>query len=109
MWVYTPTIFLTNLPTLFHQPKMGTMKEHDAFLRAFGENLKRLRLEKDLSYRKMSQRCEIDYSDISKIEKGGVNIQLSTIFELAKALDVAPRELFDHDRSGDSSNQQNGT
>lgn len=105
MWVFEPIIFLTNPSTLFHQPKMDTMEGHDAFLRAFGETLKRLRLERDLSYRKMSQRCEIDYSDISKIGKGGVNIQLSTIFELAKALEVAPRELFDYDRLDNSTHQ----
>ncbi|WP_168796393.1 helix-turn-helix domain-containing protein [Flagellimonas onchidii] len=79
------------------------MKEHDAFLKAFGESLKLLRLDRGLSYRKMSQRCEVDYSDISKIEKGMVNIQLSTVAELAKALDVPVKELFDFGGTENSS------
>jgi len=29
----------------------------------------------------MAQRCNIDYSDISKIEKGKVNIQVTTVVE----------------------------
>lgn len=66
-----------------------------AFLKAFGVRLQFLREEKQLSLRQLAQNCEIDYSDISKIEKGLRNIQLSTIVELAKGLDVHPQELFD--------------
>ena len=33
--------------------------------------------------------------NISKIEKGEINIQLGTVMELAKGLNVHPRELFD--------------
>jgi len=42
----------------------------------------------------MAQNCEIDYSDISKIEKGKVNIKLNTLFELSRALKVEPFELL---------------
>ena len=47
----------------------------------------------------MAQHCNIDYSDISKIEKGKINIQLLTVFELAKGLNIHPKELFDFDFS----------
>jgi len=69
--------------------------EKIAFLKGFGVRLQFLREEKQLSLRQVAQNCEIDYSDISKIEKGLRNIQLSTIVELAKGLDVHPQELFD--------------
>lgn len=68
-----------------------------AFLQAFGKKVQLLREEKQLSLRQLAQNCEIDYSDISKIEKGLRNIQMSTIVELAKGLDVAPKILFDFD------------
>jgi len=61
----------------------------------FGNRLESLRIEKDISYRKLAQRCGIDHSNISKIAKGEINIQLSTVFELSKALEVHPKELFD--------------
>ncbi|QCX37285.1 helix-turn-helix transcriptional regulator [Aureibaculum algae] len=67
----------------------------DCFKILFGKNLKRLRKSKGLSYRKLATRCNIDYSDISKIEKGERNIQLSTILELSKSLEIHPKELFD--------------
>ena len=60
----------------------------------FGENLKKLRLERGLSYRKMAYICSVDNSKISKIEKGRVNITLNTILQLAEALTVHPSELL---------------
>ncbi|MBH1959064.1 MAG: helix-turn-helix transcriptional regulator [Flavobacteriia bacterium] len=74
---------------------MKINSEKIAFLKGFGMRLQFLREEKQLSLRQLAQNCEIDYSDISKIEKGLRNIQLSTIVELAKGLDVHPQELFD--------------
>tara|TARA_R110002050_G_scaffold54303_1_gene122899 strand:+ start:344 stop:625 length:282 start_codon:yes stop_codon:yes gene_type:complete len=76
---------------------MNEEADKDEFKKLFGENLKKIRKTKNLSFRKLAIRCNIDYSDISKIEKGKRNIQLSTIFELAKALSVHPKELFDFD------------
>ncbi|AUP79486.1 XRE family transcriptional regulator [Flavivirga eckloniae] len=61
----------------------------------FGKNLKRIRESKKLSFRQLATRCNIDYSDISKIEKGKRNIQLSSLLELSIGLDVHPKELFD--------------
>ena len=72
-------------------------EEADFFLKKFGKRVAELRKSKDLSYRKLAQRCNIDYSDISKIEKGLIKIQLPTILELAKGLEVHPKELFDFD------------
>ena len=63
----------------------------------FGANLKGLRESRGLSYREMSYACDIDYSKIAKIEKGQVNITLTTILQLAKALEVQPVELFKSD------------
>lgn len=67
----------------------------DYFLKLFGENIGKIRSEQKLSLRQMSQNCDIDHSDISKIEKGERNIQLTTILQLAKGLDKTPKELFD--------------
>ena len=61
----------------------------------FGKRIKELRNMRSLSLRQLAQRCNLDYSDIAKYEKGEVNIQLSTIYELAKGLQIPPRDLFD--------------
>jgi len=67
----------------------------DEFKILFGKRLELLRTQQDLSYRAMAERCDVDSSDISKIEKGKVDIQLKTILELAKGLNKHPKELFD--------------
>ena len=67
----------------------------DEFKTLFGTQLEMLRTKKDLSLRGLAQRCDIDHSDIGKIEKGQISIQLGTILELAKGLNVHPKELFD--------------
>jgi transcriptional regulator with XRE-family HTH domain len=61
----------------------------------FGRHLEILRKRKKLSYRKIALNCDVDYSDISKIEKGDKNITLLTIVELAKALEIPLKELMD--------------
>lgn len=60
----------------------------------FGKRLKEVRVEKGLSYRKLAQLCDVDHSQISKIEKGQVDVQISTAFELARGLGVEVVELF---------------
>lgn len=69
------------------------------FLIRFGKQIEKLRKRKKLSYRKLAQNCNIDYSDISKIEKGKekANITLLTLLELAKGLEVQPKKLLDFD------------
>ena len=72
---------------------MGIDKKEFQLL--FGKRIERVRSEQKLSFRQLAQRCDLDYSDISKIEKGERNIQLSTVLQLAKGLGVHPKELFD--------------
>jgi DNA-binding Xre family transcriptional regulator len=65
-------------------------------LKKFGENLRKLRNEKDFSLREMSYACSIDNSKIAKIEKGQINITLTTLLQLAVALEVHPSSLLDY-------------
>jgi len=65
-------------------------------LKKFGENLRKLRNQKDFSLREMSYACSIDNSKIAKIEKGQINITLTTLLQLAVALEVHPSSLLDY-------------
>ncbi len=67
-------------------------------LQGFRENLKRLRKEKALSQRGLSYLCDVDYSKIGKLENDeDTNLNLTTLFELAKGLGVHPKELIDYE------------
>lgn len=70
-------------------------KEGSVIQNNFGFNLKKIRNIKGLSLRAMARNCDIDDSNISKIENGKFDVQLSTIFELAKGLDIHPKDLLD--------------
>jgi transcriptional regulator with XRE-family HTH domain len=61
----------------------------------FGENLRRIRESKGLSLSQVSSKCDVDKSNIAKVESGQFNIQLTKIFELAKGLGVEAKELLD--------------
>lgn len=43
----------------------------------------------------MAQECNIDYSDLSKIEKGKVDIRVFTLMQLSDALHIPPQKLLD--------------
>jgi transcriptional regulator with XRE-family HTH domain len=64
-------------------------------LKRFGERLASLRKEKNLSYRKLAQVCDIDFSDIKKYEKGEINLTFASLTELSKGLDVPLKDLMD--------------
>ena len=67
-------------------------------LQKFRENLKRLRKQKGLSQRGLSYLCDVDHTKISKLENDdNTNLNLTTLFELARGLSVHPTELIDYD------------
>jgi len=71
-------------------------KSNDREIQAkFGDNLRRIRESKGFSLNDLSLRCDIDKSNIGKIENGRFNLQLTKILELAKGLGVEAKELLD--------------
>lgn len=74
---------------------MTNKNNKSEFQIAFGKQIEKLRTEQNLSYRQLAQRCDVDFSNISKIEKGEINIQLSSVLQIAKGLSVSPKQLFD--------------
>lgn len=69
------------------------------YLKGFGANLQKIRESKGLSQRGLASLCKIDNSDISKMERGEINITILTVLELANALEIKPRKLLDFELS----------
>jgi transcriptional regulator with XRE-family HTH domain len=63
-------------------------------LKDFGERLKNLRTEKNLSTRALALNAEMDFGNINEIENGKINPSLITIIALAEALNVDPVVLI---------------
>lgn len=73
---------------------MYSEAQQDNLIR-FGKHLEMLRKREGLSFRKLAQRCDIDYSNLKKFEKGEINISMLTLIDLANGLVLTTKELMD--------------
>lgn len=72
-----------------------TLIRNEAFIIAFGENLKKLRTAKKLSREALAAEADIEVMQVYRIETGKVNTTISTVLALATALGVTPKKLMD--------------
>jgi transcriptional regulator with XRE-family HTH domain len=65
-------------------------------IKQFGNEVKRLRTEKNLTQDELADACDIDVRTIARIESGVGNysVGLGILFSLCGALEVNPSELF---------------
>ncbi|MCI0438610.1 MAG: helix-turn-helix transcriptional regulator [Chloroflexi bacterium] len=66
----------------------------DAYSKAFGAHLRRLRAQRGLSQEEVAHRAGLHVTYLSGIERGLRNPTLRNIRKLALALDVPVKELF---------------
>lgn len=64
-------------------------------IKDFGMNLRRVRKEKGVTQEQLAFDTEIELRQLGRIERGEINTGISSVFKLAKALGVKPKELFD--------------
>ena len=60
-----------------------------------GENVRRLRKERELTQEKLAMEVGIDLTYLGGIERGRRNPSVDVLGRLAAALDVHPRDLLD--------------
>lgn len=66
----------------------------EKIIKAFGKNLKTIRLKNDMSIRELAYAADMDPTNVHRIEKGQSNPTLTTIMALAQTLKVDPRDLL---------------
>jgi transcriptional regulator with XRE-family HTH domain len=81
---------------IFSLPNFAAVRKtaNGSFIKAFGKNLRNIRLEKKVSMQNLAYSINIEYSQISRIELGKINTTISTAYEIAKALEVPLQDLF---------------
>lgn len=60
----------------------------------FGKQLRKLRIEQNLSQETLANIADIPINQIGRIERGEINTTLSTLSVIAKALNMKPSELL---------------
>lgn len=61
---------------------------------AFGDAIRSVRKQRNLSQESLALKCGLDRTYISGIERGARNPSLTNIFKIAAALDSSPAEIF---------------
>lgn len=63
-------------------------------LKIFGENLRNIRKRKKLSTETLANIAEMELVQVNRIELGKTNPKLTTVYALARALEIEPKDLF---------------
>ena len=85
---------------LFDLSNMSSMEKLE-ILKKVGRKIQEIRLNKGLTQVELVGKIEgeIDTTNISRIESGRTNPTVYTLFRIAEALEVNPKELLDFDIS----------
>lgn len=72
---------------------MISVKDEE-LLKRFGENLRNIRLSRELTQEQLAFNADIAISQIGRIERGEINATISTVSALANALELEINDLF---------------
>lgn len=73
-----------------------------AYLKAFGENLKKKRKSKGFTQEQLANDLNVEISQISRLERGILNTSVLNLKKITVALDISIAELFDFEEQIDS-------
>ena len=74
---------------------MGGQKIRDpAVMKKFGQRVLLLRKQKKLTQQQLAIQAGLSTSQIARIETGKLNTTISTLFSIAKAIDVELADFF---------------
>ncbi len=59
-----------------------------------GNKIREIRIAKNISIEALANDCDVDYSQVNRMELGKVNFGISYLYRIAKALDVDPKKLL---------------
>jgi transcriptional regulator with XRE-family HTH domain len=66
-----------------------------AYIKRFGENLRKIRISKKISQEVLAFSSDIPISQVGRIERGEVNTTISSVKVIANALEIDIKDLFD--------------
>jgi transcriptional regulator with XRE-family HTH domain len=70
------------------------IRTHDIYLKAFGNNLRRIRKEQNFTMESLAFLSEIEYRQIGRIERGEINTTLLSVYRIAEVLHIDMYLLF---------------
>lgn len=67
---------------------------NEEVLKNLGKRIREIRQSKNLSQEELANLCDVDISQINRIELGKINTSISHVFLIAEKLNVEPIELL---------------
>lgn len=65
---------------------MPALDEDDAILAALGANIRRERISRSLTQEKLAELAELNIRTIQKIERGSLNVLITTLIRIQRGL-----------------------
>lgn len=63
-------------------------------MKLVGQKIREIRNLKQISIEQLANECEVDATQIGRMELGKVNFSISYLYRIAKALEISPKELI---------------
>jgi transcriptional regulator with XRE-family HTH domain len=70
-------------------------RRNERAISILAENIRKYRMEKNLTIEALANTIGVDYSQIGRMERGIVNPNISIIFDIADALEIPPAKLLE--------------
>lgn len=61
---------------------------------SIGSKIRESRTSQGISQETLANECEVDYSQINRMELGKVNFNISNLYKIAEALKVDPKDFL---------------
>jgi transcriptional regulator with XRE-family HTH domain len=89
---------MANLPLLIQASKdnfVQPMRTKDEFATLLGNRIRSLRITKNLTMEELAMESELDYSQISRIERGKINTSVYQIYMITSVLKISINDVFE--------------
>lgn len=70
---------------------------HSNWLKQLGDNIRRERLNKDMSQQRLAEIADLNIRNVQRIEAGELDVLLSTVVRIRKALNCSLERLVPKD------------
>ena len=77
-------------------PRQKQYRNNEIIIK-LGQRIREIRLQKGLAQEELANLCNLELSQINRVELGKINTSVSHLFLIAQTLGVKPKDLLDFD------------
>lgn len=77
--------------------KEGKHRRNEEGIKTLATNIRKYRKERGITIEQLANELDVDYSQISRMERGIVNANISIVFDIAKTLGIKPYKLLEQE------------